>query len=160
MFLLVASVGFTESWVRGIPACEEQAGQASPLQNQIPLLAPWVLPRGEMCEAQGHLALHGNKVSLLSDALMFVFLLPFCGLWGSSLVYYCCYGSQNSSVLKTCLQKHLHGGFLSRVKLCICGLATVQNSVEAHLSCVCDILKRRACISNVAFLIFGCLRVY
>lgn len=32
-----------------------------------------------MCEAQGHLALHGNKVSLLSDALMFVFLLPFCG---------------------------------------------------------------------------------
>lgn len=33
-----------------------------------------------MCEAEADLALHGNKVSLLSDTLIFALLLPFCGL--------------------------------------------------------------------------------
>lgn len=57
-----------------------QAEQTSSLQNQIPFLAPQILPRGEVCEAQGDLALHGNKVSLLSDILIFALLLPFSGL--------------------------------------------------------------------------------
>lgn len=33
-----------------------------------------------MCEAQADLALHGNKVSLLSNTLIFALLLPFYGL--------------------------------------------------------------------------------
>lgn len=33
-----------------------------------------------MCEAQADLALHGNKVSLLSDTLIFALFLPFYGL--------------------------------------------------------------------------------
>lgn len=73
-------VGLGESGHWGVPACEGQAEQASPLQNQIPFLAPWILPRGEVCEAQADLALHGNKVSLLSDTLIFAPFLPFYGL--------------------------------------------------------------------------------
>lgn len=33
-----------------------------------------------MCEAQADIALHGNKVGLLSDTLIFALLLPFYGL--------------------------------------------------------------------------------
>lgn len=76
---LLLLVGIAESWVRGIPALKEQREQPSPLQNQILLLAPWILRRGEVCEAQGHLALHGNKVSLLSHAFLFLFSWPSVG---------------------------------------------------------------------------------
>lgn len=95
-FLLGAFVGVAENWDWGIPACEVQAEQTSPLQNQIPFLAPWILPRGEVCEAQGHLALHGNKVSFLSNMLIFAPLLPFHVPYGSLHVYYCSFQSSSS----------------------------------------------------------------
>lgn len=72
-------LGLAESGHRGIPACEAQAEQASPLQNQILFLAPWMLPRGEVCETQADLAVHGNKVNLLSDTLIFAFVSLFMG---------------------------------------------------------------------------------
>lgn len=132
--LLGAFVGLAESWYRGIPACEVPAEQTSPLQNQIPFLAPWILQRGEVREAQGDLALHGNKVSLLSAALTFALLFPFRGPWGSLRVgYCCCYGFQSSSFLQMCLQKHLYSCFLCLEENCRSMVWWLQNCIKADL---------------------------
>lgn len=141
-FLLGAFVGLAESWDRGIPACEVQAEQTSPLQNQILFLAPWMLPRWEVCETQGDLALHGNKVSLLSETcnICSSFAFPWAPRVTACCLLLLLWLSEQHLPADLLAEASTQLLFISWLKPCICGVVTVQNCSKADLSHVSSIL--------------------